>query len=137
MTSLIIGKNNRFKAAVIESPVIDFVSTYGTSDLGVFLCTHALGGAPHEVPETYRRCSPITYAHNVKTPSLLIHNENDLRSPAGQPEQFYTALKANGCVVEMLRLPRSHHGGTFRGPVEVRLAQNEALLEWMQQYLPV
>jgi dipeptidyl aminopeptidase/acylaminoacyl peptidase len=135
MTSWIVGHTERFKAAVIESPVTDLVSLYGTSDLGVFLCTRSFGGKPHEIPDVYRRCSPITYAHNCTTPTLLIQGENDLRSPTGQSEQFYTTLKASGCVVQMLRLPNSHHGGTFRGPPIVRQAQNEALLDWMNRYL--
>jgi dipeptidyl aminopeptidase/acylaminoacyl peptidase len=135
MTCWIVGHTDRFKAAVIESPVTDLVSLYGTSDLGAFLCTRSFGGKPHEVPEVYRRCSPITYAHKCTTPTLLIQSENDLRSPTGQSEQFYTTLKASGCVVEMLRLPNSHHGGTFRGPPIVRRAQNEALLDWMNRYL--
>ena len=44
-------------------------------------------------------------------------------------------LKANGCVVEMLRLPDSPHAGSIMGPVPLRRAQNEALLDWMNRYV--
>jgi dipeptidyl aminopeptidase/acylaminoacyl peptidase len=83
----------------------------------------------------YRRCSPITYAHRCKTPVLLIHGEADYRTGIEQSEQFYTVLKANGCTVEMLRIPESPHGGTIFGKPLFWRAQNEALLEWMNRYV--
>ena len=66
---------------------------------------------------------------------LLIQGEADYRCPAEQSEQFYTVLKANGCVVEMLRLPASSHGGSVFGEPIVRRAQNRALLDWMNEYV--
>jgi len=65
----------------------------------------------------------------------MVQGEADFRCPAEQSEQFYTVLKANGCVVEMLRLPNSPHGGSIAGPVPIRKAQNEALLDWMKRYV--
>ena len=85
----------------------------------------------------YRRVSSITYAHRCTTPTLLIQGEKDLRVPAEQSEQFYTVLRANGCTVEMLRLPESPHSASIGGPLEIRRAQNEALLDWMIRYVPV
>ena len=130
----IVGQTARFKAAVPENPVTNFVSMYGVSDISAWVAEE-LGGKPHEVPEVYRRCSPITYAHRCTTPTLLIQGELDLRCPAEQSEQFYTVLKASGCVVEMLRLPGSPHGGSLYGEPIIRRAQNEALLEWMNRYV--
>ena len=130
----IIGHNDRFKAAVPENPLTNRASWYGVSDMGP---THpeSIGGHLFEVPEAYRRVSAITYAHRCTTPTLLIQGEKDLRVPAEQSEQFYTVLHANGCTVEMLRLPESPHGGSTGGPLEVRRAQNEALLDWMNRYV--
>ncbi len=82
-----------------------------------------------------RRCSPITYAHRCRTPTLLIQGEADYRCPAEQSEQFYAVLKANGRVVEMLRLPGSSHVGSKFGDPAIRRAQNQALLEWMNRYV--
>jgi len=131
----IVGQTDRFKAAVPENPVTNWVSFYGVSDIGPWFAVEQLGGHPHEVPETYVRCSPITYAHRCKTPTLLIQGEHDWRCPAEQSEQFYTVLKVNGCPVEMLRLPGSAHAGTIDGPPIIRRAHNKALLEWMQRYV--
>ena len=133
----IVGQTDRFKAAVPENPVTNWVSFYGVSDIGVWFSTSELGGSPYEVPELYARCSPITYANRCKTPTLLIQGEHDWRCPPEQSEQFYTVLKAHGCTVEMLRLPDSPHAATIGGSLPVRRAHNEALLDWMRRYIPV
>jgi len=135
LTCFTIGQTNRFKAAVAENPITDLVSRYGTADMGPWGSLSELGGKPHEIPEVYRRGSPITYAHNCRTPTLLIQCEEDYRCPAGQAEQFYGHLKANGCTVEMLRIPGVSHVASITGSVRVQKAQNEALLDWMQQYV--
>lgn len=131
----IVGQTERFKAAVPENPVTNWVSFYGVSDIGPWFAVEQLGGHPHEIPDVYARCSPITYAHRCTTPTLLIQGEHDWRCPAEQSEQFYGVLKANGCTVEMLRLPSSAHAGSIDGPPPIRRAHNEALLAWIQQYV--
>jgi dipeptidyl aminopeptidase/acylaminoacyl peptidase len=131
----IVGQTHRFKAAVPENPVTNWVSFYGVSDIGVWFAREELGGDPHEIPEIYARCSPITYAHRCTTPTLMVIGENDWRCPPEQGEQFYATLKANGCPVEMLRLPLSSHAATIVGALDVRRAHNEALLDWMNRYV--
>jgi len=135
LTCWIVGHTDRFRAAVPENPVTNFRSFYGVSDIGPWFAVRELGGHPHEIPEVYARCSPITYAHKCKTPTLLVQGENDYRCPAEQSEQFYAVLKANDCPVEMVRLPESPHVGSMGGPPAIRRAQNEALLGWMNRYV--
>jgi dipeptidyl aminopeptidase/acylaminoacyl peptidase len=124
-----------FKMAVAENTLTNWVSHVGTSDLAPGWKIEKLGIAPDELPDLYRRCSPITYAHRCKTPTLLILGEADYRCVAEQSEQFYTVLKANDCIVEMLRFPNSPHAGSRTGSLPVRRAQNEALLDWVNRYL--
>lgn len=131
----IVGQTNRFKAAVPEAAVTNFVSFYGTSDIGPVFAVRELGGRPHEVPEVYTRCSPITYAHRCTTPTLLIVGEADYRCPAEQTEQFYTVLKVNGCPVAMLRLPNSSHDGTAVGALACRRQRNTRQVEWLNRYV--
>lgn len=131
----IVGQTDRFKAAVPENPVTNWVSFYGVSDIGVWFAVEELGGHPHEIPDVYARCSPITYAHRCKTPTLLIQGEHDWRCPAEQSEQFFSVLRANGCVVEMLRLPNASHAATINGAPVIRRVHNEALLDWMNRYV--
>lgn len=130
-----ITQTGRFKAAVPENPVTNWRSFYGTSDIGVRFAVSQMGDHPHLVPETYTRCSPITFAHQCTTPTLLIQGEADYRCPAEQSEQFYNVLKANGCIVEMLRLPNSPHAGSIVGAPATRRARHAALLEWMVKYI--
>jgi dipeptidyl aminopeptidase/acylaminoacyl peptidase len=131
----VVGQTDRFKAAVPENPVTNWVSFYGVSDIGVWFAVEQMGGHPHEIPEVYAKCSPITYAHRCKTPTLLVQAEHDWRCPAEQSEQFYAVLKANGCTVEMLRLPKGYHGTTIIGAPINRRVHNEALLDWMDRYV--
>ena len=131
----IVGQTDRFKAAVPENPVTNWVSFYGVSDIGVWFGNAELGGSPYEIPDVYARCSPITYANRCTTPTLLIQGEHDWRCPPEQSEQFYTVLKAHGCIVEMLRLPASAHAATIGGRLPVRRTHNEALLDWMRKYV--
>jgi dipeptidyl aminopeptidase/acylaminoacyl peptidase len=131
----IVGQTERFKAAAPENPVTNWVSMYGVSDISAWFAVEELGGKPFEIPDVYARCSPISYAHRCKTPTLLIQGEADYRCPAEQSEQFYATLKANGCTVEMLRLPGSSHMGSILGANVVRRAQNEALLDWMNRFV--
>lgn len=135
LTCWIVGQTNRFKAAVPENPVTNWVSFYGVSDIGPWFAVEELGGLPHEIPEVYRRCSPVTYAHRCQTPTLLVQGEHDYRCPVEQSEQFYAILKASGCIVEMVRLPASPHAGSIVGPPLLRRVQNEVLLDWMNRYV--
>lgn len=135
LTCWAIGHTDRFKAAVPENPVTNWFSFYGVSDIGPWFATEELGGHPWEIPDVYARCSPITSAHLCRTPTLFVQGEADWRCPAEQSEQFYTILKVVGCPAEMVRLPNSPHGGAIAGNAASSLAQNEALLGWMQKWV--
>ena len=82
-----------------------------------------------EAEDVFRRCSPITYAHHCTTPTLFLQHESDVHRPAEQTEQFFTVLRVNGVPAEMLRFPNTSHGGSVRGPIGHRRAQNEALID--------
>ena len=135
LTGWVIGHTDRFKAACPENPVFNWFSMYGTSDLGADFSARELGGTPNEVEDVYRRCSPITYAHQCTTPTLFLQHEQDFRCPAEQTEQFFTVLRVNGVPAEMLRFPNTPHVGSILGPIGHRRAQNEALLDWMNRHL--
>lgn len=131
----IVGQTNRFKAAIPQNPVTNWRSFYGTSDIGIYFGVEQMGGHPQEIPQVYEKCSPISYAHKCRTPTLLVQSELDWRCPAEQSEQFYTVLKANGCTVEMLRQPGGSHGASISGAVNLRRAHNDAMLDWFATYV--
>lgn len=135
LSTWIVGQTDRFKAAIPQNPVTNWQSFYGVSDIGVWFSVKELGGHPHEIPEIYDVCSPITFAHRCTTPTLLIQTEHDWRCPAEQSEQFYTVLRANDCTVEMLRQPGGSHGGSIRGPIPLRTANLDAKLDWFNRYI--
>lgn len=135
LTGWVIGHTDRFKAACPENPVFNWFSMYGTSDLGADFSVRELGGTPYEAEDVYRRCSPITYADRVTTPTLFLQHEGDCRCPAEQTEQFFTVLRVNGVPAEMLRFPNTPHAGSVLGPITHRRTQNEALLEWMSRHV--
>jgi dipeptidyl aminopeptidase/acylaminoacyl peptidase len=135
LTGWIIGHTDRFKAACPENPVFNWLSMYGTSDVGADFTARELGGTPYDAEAVYRRCSPITYADRCTTPTLFLQHESDYRCPAEQTEQFFTVLRVKGVPAEMLRFPNTSHSGSVRGPITHRRAQNEALLDWMNRYV--
>ncbi|MFM7677873.1 MAG: alpha/beta hydrolase family protein, partial [Roseiflexaceae bacterium] len=134
-TCWMVTQTHRFKAAVAENPVTNWVSFYGTADIGPTFAVRQLGGTPYQIPETYHRCSPITHAPSCKTPTLLVVGEEDRRCPAEQSEQFYTVLKTIGCPTEMLRLPKCNHVDSIYGPWESRIAHNTAMVAWLDQFV--
>jgi len=133
-TCWIVTHTTRFRAAVAESAVTNFCSLYYLSD-APDLWSKDLGGRPDEIPDVYRSRSPLTYARFCRTPTLMLHGEDDLRCPIAEAEQFYRALHDAGCTTELVRIPEMGHMGDSCGPLSARWAQNEALLEWFERHL--
>ncbi len=137
MSMRIIGKTDRFKAAVPMAGVSNLASFVGTSDIGFWMVRQSLGYPwDPERADYYREHSPLTAAPQVTTPTLFIHPENDLRCPIEQTEQFYMALKMIGKVpVEFIRVPASWHVGTTKP--SLALARGEKMLEWFRKYVEI
>jgi len=104
-----ITQTNRFKAASIGAPVVDFFSFDSTSDIPGYLSSF-LGGSAFERAELYRSRNPLTQMAKAKTPSLIQHGENDERVPFSQGLMLHQALKDLGVPVTMVAYPRSGHG---------------------------
>ncbi len=135
MSTWLIGQTDRFKAAVAENPVTNFVSFYGTSDVGLSFGPRIMGGPIETNVEQYVASSPVTFAENVTTPTLLIVSDHDRRCPPEQALQFYSRLRRAGCVAELLIMPGASHDSAVNGSPVVRRAQNEALVDWMTTHL--
>lgn len=133
-TAWIVGHTTRFQAAVVESATTNWLTKYYLSDTTAWIIKE-LGGRPDEIPDVYRSRSPLTYAWRCRTPTLLLHGEEDMRCPIAEAEQFYRALHDAGCVTELVRIPGMAHMGDSTGPLSARRAQNEALLDWFERHL--
>ena len=135
MTAWTIGQNHRFKAAVCGAPCFDLESMFGTSDISHEFGMLQWGGPPHEAREWYATHSPSQFAHNTKTPTLIIQGEADNRCPVGQSEQMFVTLKQAGCEVEMARYPGGSHLFMRSGPPEHRQDVLARVLAWFQGHL--
>jgi dipeptidyl aminopeptidase/acylaminoacyl peptidase len=135
MTNWIIGHTNRFKAAVTQRCVSNLISMWGSSDFNWAFQEVFGDEAPWENFENYWRQSPMKYIGNAKTPTLVIHSEQDLRCATEQGEQVFVALKKLGVPTEMVRFPDEPHGLSRAGRTDRRIIRLEHILRWFDRYL--
>lgn len=135
MTVWIIGHTDRFKAAVTQRCVSNFVSMWGSSDFNWVFQQELNDKAPFEDLQTFWEHSPIAYIGNAKTPTLVIHNENDHRCPIEQGEQVFVALKRLGVDTEFVRFPEEFHGLSRTGRTDRRIARLNHIKRWFVKYL--
>jgi acylaminoacyl-peptidase len=110
LTAWIIGHTNRFKAAVVAKPLVNWYSSVLYSDEPGFYYKYWFPGFPWDNVDLYMKLSPISYVRNVKTPTMLMTGENDYRTPIAEIEQYYAALKLNKVETIMVRIQESGHG---------------------------
>ncbi|HEY2954062.1 MAG TPA: S9 family peptidase [Candidatus Eisenbacteria bacterium] len=130
MTSTIVTKTDRFRAAVVGAGVTDLISMAGTCDIPDFNRSY-FDSWPWEDPQFYVEHSAVLHAGAVKTPTLVVHGEKDERVPTSQGWEFYTALRKRSVPTDLLLLPRQPHGP--REPRLLRTVQ-EWHLDWINRY---
>lgn len=135
MTLWIIGHTDRFKAAVAQRSVSNIISMWGSSDYNWVFQQELEAGAPFEDLQKYWDMSPMKYMGSVKTPTLVIHSENDLRCPIEQGEQAFVALQRMGVDSEMVRFPDEFHGLSRSGRTDRRVVRLNHILRWFDKYL--
>ncbi len=133
LTNWAIGHTNVFRAAITGAGPTNWISNYGTGDIPRTKETEFLG-PPWEATgnATMIKYSPITYAANIKTPTLFIHGEADLRVPIAQAEELYTALQKRKVPTRFVRYPGEYHGGWSPWNTVHRYHQE---MNWWKQYL--
>ena len=131
MTSTIITKTKRFKAASAGAPVTNLMSFNGSADIPSFVPDY-FGGEFWDHPEVYAKHSAMFNIKGVSTPTLVQHGEADVRVPIEQGYQLYTALKRQGVPTRMLILPRQPHGPN---EPKMQIAAMQSNLEWFDKYL--
>lgn len=131
MTSMIITKTNRFKAASAGAPVTNMTSFNGTADIPSFLPDY-FEAEFWDDPELYRKHSAVFNVKNARTPTLIQHGENDLRVPIGQGYELFNALRRQGVPTRMIVFPRQPHG--IQEP-RLQIATMQSNLDWFDKYL--
>jgi len=132
LTAWIVGKTNRFKAAVVAKPVINWTSFNLTSDGPAYFSRYWFGAFPWEDQEQYWRRSPLSLVGNVTTPTMLLTGESDYRTPIGETEQYYLALKLRKVDTAMVRVPEASHG--IAGRPSNLVAKVVNILGWFEQH---
>jgi dipeptidyl aminopeptidase/acylaminoacyl peptidase len=133
LTNWTITQTDRFAAAVSGAGVVNWISDYGTADIPRTKESE-FGGSPWEptASQLMRALSPITYAGNVKTPTLFLDGESDMRVPIVENEQMYTALKKLRVPAKMVRYPGDYHGGWPAWDMVHRYYQEA---QWFREFL--
>ena len=134
LTAWIVGNTDRFKAAVVAKPVINWTSFALTADLSPYFTRYWFDGMPWEVQGEYWRRSPLSLVGKVNTPTMLLTGEADLRTPIAETEQYYQALKLRGVDTAMVRIPGASHSIAKR-PSQL-IAKVAAILAWFERYGP-
>jgi dipeptidyl aminopeptidase/acylaminoacyl peptidase len=134
MTAWATARTHRFKVALVERAVINWVTMEATSDIPWFMRLE-LGTNTLEDIEAIRRASPITYVGDVRTPTLIVHSEEDWRCPIEQGEQWFAALRRNGVPTEFVRFPGENHELTRSGRPSLRLERFRIVHDWFADYL--
>jgi dipeptidyl aminopeptidase/acylaminoacyl peptidase len=134
MTNWIVGHTDRFKAAVTLRSVVNFISDEGTRD-GAYGHTPDFSGNLFDRFDFYWDRSPLKYAKNVKTPTLILHSENDFRVPLEQAEQWFRALKHFGATAEIVMFPRENHNLTRTGEPKHLVESLNWQLYWFDRFV--
>ena len=132
LTAWIVGKTDRFRAAVVAKPVINWASFVLTADLNYYFATTWFDAPPWEDYESYWKRSPLSLVGNVSTPTMLLTGEADYRTPMSETEQYYQALKHRGIDTLMVRIPGASHS-IYARPSNL-IAKVNSILAWFERY---
>lgn len=127
-----IGLTNRFKAAVVAKPVINWLSKVLTADSGLYQIPFQFPGKPWDNVEHYWKRSPLSLVGNVTTPTMLITGVEDKRTPMSETEQFYQALKLQKVDSVLVKVPGSPHGIASKPSRMIGKVEN--ILAWFKKY---
>lgn len=134
MTNWVVGHTDRFAAAVTQRSISNWISFFGTADIPSWVELE-LDGTPWEVPMRLWESSPIAYADQMTTPTLVLHSELDFRVPVSQGEEMYRALVRQGVPSLFVRFPDEGHGLPASGQPLHRLERLQWIVRWFSTYL--
>ena len=135
MTNWIIGHTDRFKAAASQRSISNWVSDFGTTDIGFYFNPNEVGGNPWNNIDKYWEHSPLRYADKVKTPTLFIHSDEDHRCWMGEGLQMFTALKYFGVESRLCLFHGENHELSRSGKPKHRIRRLKEITEWFDSHL--
>lgn len=127
-----IAHTQRFRAAAVLYPVVNWVSLSLTSDIGPQVFNYFFIGPPWQFPRAYHERSVLSHVKNINTPTIVISGAADLRTPIGEAEQFYAALKWLGVDTALVTYPDEYHG--IRSRVSHHMGKVANILGWFAEH---
>ena len=135
LTAWLIGRDHRYRSAIVERALLSWASFSGTSDIGATFGRYYLDAVPPTDMDRLWKKSPLATANDVTTPTLLIQSENDYRCPIEQAEQFFMMLSRNEVDTEFIRFPAEGHELSRSGKPRHRKERFEFILDWHGRHL--
>lgn len=135
MTNWIIGHTDRFVCAVSQRSISNWISKFGTTDIGYYFNPDQHLSTPWNNPEKLWFHSPLKYANKVKTPTLFIHAEEDYRCWLAEGLQMFTALKYHGVEARLCMFRGENHELSRSGKPKHRIRRLEEITNWFEKYL--
>ncbi|WP_157150278.1 S9 family peptidase [Brachyspira sp. SAP_772] len=135
MVNWIIGHTDRFKCAISQRSISNWIDDFGTTDIGYYFNPDELGGDVCSGFDKLWEQSPLKYANNAKTPTLFIHSEEDYRCYQTQAFQMFTALKYYGVESRICLFKGENHELSRSGKPKHRLRRLEEITNWFEKYL--
>ncbi len=132
LTAWMIGRTNRFRAALAFYPVINWYSFALTADMAPMAVSNWFPGFPWDNLQNYESRSLLSVVKNVKTPTLIMTGEEDYRTPMSESEQYYKALKMLGVETVLVRVPGESHG--IWGRPSHGMAKITTMQGWFNQH---
>jgi dipeptidyl aminopeptidase/acylaminoacyl peptidase len=133
LTAWIVGRTDRFRAAVTQKPVINWISFALTTDMYTYAPKYWFAKAPWEDEAAYWKRSPLSLVGSVKTPTMVVVGEQDMRTPPSDAEQYYQALQLRNVPTALIKVPGASHGGLTARPSQ-SAAKASAILAWFEKY---
>ena len=134
MTNWILGHTDRFCCAASQRSIANWLSFWGTSDIGYLFAADQTGGSLYDSPEKLWAQSPLAYAKNAVTPTLFIHSDEDYRCPLSEGLQMYAALLDRGVEARLCLFHGENHELSRSGKPKHRLRRLKEITEWFERF---
>jgi dipeptidyl aminopeptidase/acylaminoacyl peptidase len=134
MTNWIITHTDRFCCAASQRSISNWLSFYGTSDIGFYFAADQNDAGLYETPEKLWERSPLKYAKNAVTPTLFIHSDEDYRCPLEQGIQMYASLLDRGVEARMCLFHGENHELSRSGKPKHRLRRLQEITDWFERF---
>jgi len=135
MTNWIISHTDFFRAAVSMRGISNWISMYGTTDIGWYFVEDQLCCTPWRNSSLCWDKSPLKYMDKASTPTLIIHSNEDYRCWLDQALQLYTALKLHGVETKLAIFPGENHDLSRSGRPRHRMKRLQLILDWLDRYI--